>query len=128
MSILCLHQAVRQRPRTIETDSITCGKCREQFNLEELSKYVQHKATNCRGESAGMESDVCSSSISIRKEDDFEKIDEYSLKKALSTNNDSLKTTQDLQNNYGYPEHSLELAEDLSIKTRHASDPDPSFY
>ena len=89
LSILCLHQAVRQRPRTIETDSITCGKCREQFNLEELSKYVQHKATNCRGESAGMESDVCSSSISIRKEDDFEKIDEYSLKNALSKNNDS---------------------------------------
>jgi hypothetical protein len=39
-------------------DSISCGNCKQQFYLEDVSKFLEHKFTQCRGKSSKVKADV----------------------------------------------------------------------
>jgi hypothetical protein len=39
-------------------DSISCGDCKQQFYLEDVSKFFEHKATQCKRISSEIKEDV----------------------------------------------------------------------
>ena len=41
-----------------DRDSISCGNCKQQFHLEDMSKFLKHKVSQCRGISSEVKADI----------------------------------------------------------------------
>jgi hypothetical protein len=74
-------------------DSISCGDCKQQFYLEDVSKFFEHKATQCRRISNEMKADL--------EEEGMKILERFTLfgyqTETEDAENLSLKPKQDLQ-------------------------------
>ena len=78
-------------------DSISCGNCTRQFYLEDMSKFVEHKVTQCRVISSEIKADVGDEGIKIPESfslfgQQIETETEYAEDLSLKSNQDMQET------------------------------------
>ena len=98
-------------------DSISCGNCKQHFYIEDVTKFLEHKVTHCRGISSEIKKDVGDEGIQIRESFSLfglkiETETEYAEDLSLKSNQDmhlpfatSQETPSDRSNREGQQPH-----------------------